>query len=75
MKNYIKKFVVILIVLVMILPVMLPVVSRAVSTETPSDDEGITLSVKLQRDETNSNLVHITATDTTYNITDLKYGK
>lgn len=73
MKNYIRKIIVILIVLVMILPVTLPVVSRAVSTETPSNEEDITLSVQLQRDETNSNLVHITAIDTAYNITDLKY--
>ena len=73
MKNYIKKFIVIFMVIVMILPVTFPAISKAVDSQATANDEKITLDIQLQRDKTNPNLIQITATDSAYTITDLKY--
>lgn len=63
----------ILIIMVLILQFLLPIVSSAADIETLANEDEGTLSVKLKRDEVNSNQVNITATDTQYNIVDLKY--
>ena len=73
MKNYIKKFIVIFMVIVMILPVTFPAISKAVDSQATANDEKITLDIQLQRDKTNPNFIQITATDSAYTITDLKY--
>ena len=72
MKNHIKRMIILLIVMVIVLPISLPIISKAVNFQSASNAE-ISLDVKLKRDEENPNIVHITATDTTYKITDLKY--
>ena len=72
MRNYIKKMTILLLVMVIVLPISLPIISKAVNFQSDSNAE-ISLDVKLKRDEENPNIVHITATDTTYKITDLKY--
>ena len=72
MKSYIKKLLSFLLIMVMLLPISLPVISKAAESETTSRQEA-SIDVQLQRDETNPNIIHITATDTTYKITDLKY--
>ena len=74
MKNTIKKIVSVLIIMMMILPICLPIVSKAVDSGTSATSEqDYPLNIVLERDETNPNLIHITATDTESNITDLKY--
>ena len=72
MKSTVKKVTSLLIIIMMILSISLPVVSRAVDV-TSSEEDNFPLDVVLERDETNPNLIHITATDTESNITDLKY--
>ena len=72
MKNTVKKVISLLMIIIMILYISLPVVSRAVNA-TSSEEDDFPLDVVLERDETNPNLIHITATDTECNITDLKY--
>ena len=72
MKSTVKKVTSLLIIIMMILSISLPVVSRAVDV-TSSEEDNFLLDVVLERDETNPNLIHITATDTESNITDLKY--
>ena len=72
MRNYIKKMTILLIVMVIVLPISLPIISKAVNFQVASNEE-ISLNVQLKREEENPNIVHITATDTTYKITDLKY--
>lgn len=74
MKNTVKKVISLLMIIMMILSISLPVVSRAVNA-TSSEEDDFPLDVVLERDETNPNLIHITATDTECNITDLKYKK
>ena len=60
--------------MMMILPISLPIVSKAVDSGTSAtSEEDYPLNIVLERDETNPNLIHITATDTESNITDLKY--
>ena len=74
MKNTVKKIISILIIMMMILPISLPIVSKAVDSGTSAtSEEDYPLNIVLERDETNPNLIHITATDTESNITDLKY--
>lgn len=73
MKNTIKKIIAVLIIMMMILPISLPIVSKAVDSGIVSNEEDYPLNIVLERDETNPNLIHITATDTESNITDLKY--
>ena len=65
------KILSITLIMVLILQVFLPVVSNAAEIET-QEDEG-TLSVSLKRDEINQNQVNIIATDSQYNILELKY--
>lgn len=69
MKNNIKKNISIFVILIMIIQVLIPIVSQA----TEFSEGEITLNVELKRDETNSNQINITATDSKYKITDLKY--
>ena len=53
----------------MLIQVLIPIVSQA----TEFSEGEITLNVELKRDETNPNQINITATDSKYKITDLKY--
>lgn len=69
MKNRIKKNISIFVILLMLIQVLIPIVSQA----TEFSEGEITLNVELKRDETNSNQINITATDSKYKITDLKY--
>ena len=69
MKNKIKKNILIFVILIMFIQVLIPIVSQA----TEFSEGEITLNVELKRDETNSNQINITATDSKYKITDLKY--
>ena len=69
MKNRIKKNISIFVILLMLIQVLIPIVSQA----TEFSEGEITLNVELKRDETNSNQINITATDSEYNITALKY--
>lgn len=69
MKNNIKKNISIFVILIMLIQVLIPIVSQA----TEFSEGEITLNVELKRDETNSNQINITATDSKYKITDLKY--
>ena len=74
MNRRIKKLLVLLLIIVMLLPISLPIVSKAVDTETSSTSEEVyPINVELKRDETNPNLIHITATSTESNIIALKY--
>ncbi len=74
MNNTMKKFISILMIIMMILPIGLPVISKAVDTGTLStSQEDYPLNITLNRDETNPNVIHITATDTESNIIALKY--
>ena len=70
MKNRLKLLP-LLLIMALILQLLLPVVSSAAELET-AESEG-TLKVTAKRDEINPNQVNITATDTQYNIEDLKY--
>lgn len=67
--NTMKKIISILIIMIMILPISLPVMSTAADTVSSEEDD-YPLDIALSRD---GNTVHITATDTESNITDLKY--
>ena len=69
MKNRLKLLPLIIII-TLLLQLLLPVVSSAADLE--ASEEG-TLKVTAKRDEINPNQVNITATDTQYNIVDLKY--
>lgn len=72
MRNKIKKSISIFIILIMILQVLIPIASQATEVSGASDGD-TTLNVELKRDEANPNQINITATDSEYNITDLKY--
>lgn len=72
MKNNIKKNISIFVILIMIIQVLIPIVSQATDVSGVSEGD-ITLNVELKRDETNPNQINITATDSEYNITALKY--
>lgn len=72
MKNRIKKNISIFVILIMLIQVLIPIVSQATDVSGVSEGD-ITLNVELKRDETNSNQINITATDSKYKITDLKY--
>ena len=56
----------------MLIQVLIPIVSQATDVSGVSEGD-ITLNVELKRDETNPNQINITATDSEYNITALKY--
>ena len=76
MKNAVKRVISILIIIMMILPISLPIVSKAVDSGTVSNtEEDYPMDIILERDETNPNLIHITATSTEGNIIELKYVK
>ena len=51
---------------------ILPITSNAYQPQQQANSE-TTMDVTLQRDETDSNKINVIATDTTYNITELKY--
>lgn len=71
MKKTIKSIIAFLIIIMMILPISLPSISRAAdSGAVLNTEEDYPLNVALERD---GNTVHITATSTDGNITDLKY--
>ena len=72
MKNRIKKNISIFVILIMLIQVLIPIVSQATDVSGVSEGD-ITLNVELKRDETNPNQINITATDSKYKITDLKY--
>lgn len=72
MKNNIKKNISIFVILIMLIQVLIPIVSQATDVSGVSEGD-ITLNVELKRDETNPNQINITATDSEYNITALKY--
>ena len=72
MKNRIKKNISIFVILLMLIQVLIPIVSQATDVSGVSEGD-ITLNVELKRDETNPNQINITATDSKYKITDLKY--
>ena len=69
MKNRLKLLS-LLTIMALVLQLLLPVVSSAADLE--ASEEG-TLKVTAKRDEINPNQVNIIATDTQYNIEDLKY--
>ena len=70
--NTIKKVLALLLIFMMIMPISLPVISKAIDLGIISRANA-TIDVELKRDEENPNIVHITATDSEYNITQLKY--
>lgn len=69
----IKRILLISIILVLMIQVVLPVVSKASDTDINLEESDVTMNIELKRDETNSNIINITATDSKYKITDLKY--
>ena len=74
MKNTVKKIISILVIMMMIVPFSLPIVSKAVDSGIISNtEENYPMDIILERDETNPNLIHITATSTDGNIIELKY--
>ena len=69
----IKRILSIFVILVLMIQVVLPVVSKASDTDINLEESDVTMNIELKRDETNSNIINITATDSKYKITDLKY--
>ncbi len=69
----IKRILLISIILVLMIQVVLPIVSKASENDVNSKESDVTMNIELKRDETNSNIINITATDSKYKITDLKY--
>ena len=65
------KMLSILLIIMLIIPFYMPIISNA--AEIDSQAEEGTMMVTLKRDEINSNQINILATDTTYNIEELKY--
>lgn len=66
------KTLTILCILIFTIQMILPITSNAYQLEQQANSE-TTMDVTLQRDETDSNKINVIATDTTYNITELKY--
>ena len=66
------KTLIILCILIFTIQMILPITSNAYQLEQQANSE-TTMDVTLQRDETDSNKINVIATDTTYNITELKY--
>lgn len=66
------KTLTILCILIFTIQMILPITSNAYQPEQQANSE-TTMDVTLQRDETDSNKINVIATDTTYNITELKY--
>ena len=69
----IKRILSIFVILMLMIQVVLPVVSKASDTDINLEESDVTMNIELKRDETNSNIINITATDSKYKITDLKY--
>ena len=69
----IKRILSIFVILMLMIQVVLPVVSKATDTDINLEESDVTMNIELKRDETNSNIINITATDSEYNITALKY--
>lgn len=72
MKNKITIILSIFIILTLSMQFILPITANAYELQKVTREES-TIDVNLKRDESNSNIVNITATDTTYDITELKY--
>ena len=66
------KTLTILCILIFTIQMILPITSNAYQLEKQANSE-TTMDVTLQRDKTDSNKINVIATDTTYNITELKY--
>ena len=66
------KTLIILCILIFTIQMILPITSNAYQLEKQANSE-TTMDVTLQRDKTDSNKINVIATDTTYNITELKY--
>lgn len=66
------KTLTILSILIFTIQMILPITSNAYQLEKQANSE-TTMDVTLQRDKTDSNKINVIATDTTYNITELKY--
>ena len=66
------KTLTILSILIFTIQMILPITSNAYQLEQQAKSE-TTMDVTLQRDETDRNKINVIATDTTYNITELKY--
>lgn len=62
----------IFIILTLAMQFILPITANAYELQKVTREES-TIDVNLKRDESNSNIVNITATDTTYDIIELKY--
>lgn len=70
----ILKIISILVIIMLIIPISLPIVSNAYEIEAQEVDAGEgTLTVSVKRDEINREQINIIATDTTYNIEEIKY--
>ena len=70
----ILKIISILVIIMLIIPISLPIVSNAYEIEAQEvDGEEGTLTVSVKRDEINREQINIIATDTTYNIEEIKY--
>ncbi len=70
--NMKTKTLTILCILIFTIQMILPITSNAYQLEKQANSE-TTMDVTLQRDKTDSNKINVIATDTTYNITELKY--
>ena len=69
------KILSILVITILVMQVIMPLTANAATIENGVStfaEEG-TMKVTLKRDEVDSNTINITATDTTYNIEELKY--
>ena len=73
MKIHVRLMIIVIMVLMILMQLCIPTISEAYELTSQIKTTNTTMSIKLKRDETNSNKINVTATDTTYNITDLKY--
>lgn len=72
MKNKTTIILSIFTILTLVMQFIIPIKTNAYELQKVTREES-TIDVNLKRDESNSNIVNITATDTTYDITELKY--
>lgn len=72
MKNKTTIILSIFIILTLAMQFILPITANAYELQKVTREES-TIDVNLKRNESNSNIVNITATDTTYDIIELKY--
>lgn len=73
MKRNVKLIIIVIMILTILTPLCMPTISEAYELTSQIRTATTTMSIKLKRDEINNNKINVTATDTTYNITDLKY--